>query len=168
MLRRKLDWMVPNQSTEFAEASTTTPRSVENEILEVPEEPVFAAQEANEFSEHPREEAVVAYEQPNEVFASGAEYAWPGTEAAAELTAEPIENDQPHETIFAEREAFVERENFRVSVSPLQSVKLQLTMSLPNARLISSLRLLFPSGQFFLNQPYLQPCQKLLKHHLLR
>ena len=98
--------------TEFAEASTTTPRSVENEILEVPEEPVFAAQEANEFSEHPREEAVVAYEQPNEVFASGAEYAWPGTEAAAELTAEPIGNDQPHETIFAEREAFVEHENF--------------------------------------------------------
>jgi hypothetical protein len=32
---------------------------------------VFAAQEADEFSEHPREEAVVAYEQPNEVFASG-------------------------------------------------------------------------------------------------
>ena len=98
--------------TEFAEASTTTPRSVENEILEVPEEPVFAAQEANEFSEHPREEALVAYEQPNEVFAGEPEYAWPDTEAAAELTAEPIGNDQPHETIFAEREAFVERENF--------------------------------------------------------
>src|SRR4029077_12704198 len=45
--------------TEFAGASTTTPRSVENEILEVPEEPVFAAHEANEFSEHPREEALV-------------------------------------------------------------------------------------------------------------
>ena len=98
--------------TEFAEASTITPRSVENEILEVPEEPVFAAQEANEFSEDPREEAVVAYEQPNEVFGSGAEYAWPATEAAAELTAAPIENDQPHETIFAEREAFVEQEDF--------------------------------------------------------
>jgi hypothetical protein len=98
--------------TELAEASTTTPRSVENEILEVPEEPVFAAQEANEFPEHPREEAVVAYEQPKEVFASGPASAWPGTEAASELTAEPIGNDQPHETIFAEREAFVERENF--------------------------------------------------------
>ena len=48
----------------------------------------------------------------DEVFASGAEYAWPGTEAAMELTAEPIGNDQPHETIFAEREAFVEHENF--------------------------------------------------------
>ena len=98
--------------TELAEATTTTPRSVENEILEVPEEPVFAAQEANEFSEHPREEAVVAYEQPNEVFASGPASAWPGTEAASELTAEPIGNDQPHETIFAEREVFVQRENF--------------------------------------------------------
>ena len=98
--------------TEFAEASTTAPRSVENEILEVPEEPAFAAQEANEFSEHPREEAVVAYEQPNEVFASEAESAWPRTEAASELTTEPIGNDQPHETIFAEREAFVEHENF--------------------------------------------------------
>jgi hypothetical protein len=97
---------------EFAEASTTTPQSVENEILEVPEETVFAAQEANEFSEDPREEAVVAYEQPNEVFGSGAEYAWPATEAAAELTAVPIENDLPHETIFAEREAFVEQEDF--------------------------------------------------------
>jgi len=98
--------------TEFAEASTTTPRSVENEILEVPEEPVFAAQEANEFSEDPGEKAVVAYEQPNEVFGSGAEYAWPATETTAELTAVPIENDQPHETIFAEREAFVEQEDF--------------------------------------------------------
>jgi Tfp pilus assembly protein PilF len=99
--------------TEFAEASTTLPRSMESEILELHEEPVFAAQEANEFSEHPGEEPLVAYEQPNEVFASGAEYAWPATEAAAELTAVPIENDQPHETIFAEREAFVvEQENF--------------------------------------------------------
>jgi hypothetical protein len=98
--------------TELAEASTTTPRSVENEILEVPEEPVFAAQEANEFPEHPREEAVVAYEQPKEVFASGPASAWPGTETASELTAEPIGNDQPHETIFAEREAFVEQEDF--------------------------------------------------------
>ena len=98
--------------TEFAEASTTAPRSVEDEILEVPEEPVFASQEANEFSDDPREEAMVAYEQPNEVFGSGTEYAWPAMEAAAELTAVPIENDQPHETIFAERDAFVEQEDF--------------------------------------------------------
>jgi hypothetical protein len=98
--------------TEFAPASTTTPQSVENEILEVPEEPLFGTQEANEFSEYPREEAVAAYEQPNEVFDSGAEYAWPAAGAAAELTAVPIENDQPRETIFAEREAFVEQEDF--------------------------------------------------------
>ncbi len=98
--------------TEFAEVSPTTPPSVENEILEVPEEPVFAKQETNEFAEDPRTEAVGAYEQPNEFFASEAEYAWPSTEAAAELTAVSNENDQPHETIFAEREAFVEQENF--------------------------------------------------------
>ena len=98
--------------TEFAEASTTAPRSMESEILELPEGPVFAAQEANEFSEHPGEEAFVPDEQPNEVVASGSEYAWSATEAAAELTAELIDNDQPHETIFAEREAFVEQEDF--------------------------------------------------------
>jgi Flp pilus assembly protein TadD len=97
--------------TEFAEASTTTPRSVENEILELPEEPVFAAREANEISERPREETVVAYEQPTEIFASGPASAWPSTDAS-EVTTEPIENDQPHETIFAEREVFVENENF--------------------------------------------------------
>src|SRR4029079_14709837 len=99
--------------TEFAAASTTTSRSVENEPMEVPEEPVvFEAQEANEFSEDLREEAVAAYEQRNEIFASGAEYEWPAMEAAADVTAEPIENDQPHETIFAEHETLVEPENF--------------------------------------------------------
>jgi hypothetical protein len=98
--------------TEFAESSTTTSPSVENEIVEVQEEPVFASQEANEFSENPREEAVFAYEQPNDVSGSGAEYAWPNTEAAAELAALPIENDQPQQTIFAEREAFVEQADF--------------------------------------------------------
>jgi Flp pilus assembly protein TadD len=98
--------------TEFAAASTTTSRSVENEPLEIPEEPVFGGQEVNEFSEDLREEAVAAYEQRNEVFASGAEYEWPAMEAAADLTAEPIENDQPHETIFAKHETLVEPENF--------------------------------------------------------
>jgi Flp pilus assembly protein TadD len=103
--------------TEIAETLKTTPRSVENEILEVSEEPAFTAQEANEFSEHPREEALVGYEQPNEVFASGPEYAWPGTESATELTAAELEavrtgNDEPHEAIFDEPEAFIERENF--------------------------------------------------------
>jgi tetratricopeptide (TPR) repeat protein len=103
--------------TEFAKASTTTPRSVENESLEVSEEPVFAAQETDEFPEHPKEEASVAYEQPSEVFASGSDYAWAGTEAVQELTDEPIGNDQPHETVFAERETFVADENFAKSDS---------------------------------------------------
>jgi len=98
--------------TEFAAAFPITPRSAENEILEVPEEPMLAPQETNEFSEHPREEAFVPDEQPNEVVASGSEYAWSPTETLPELIAEPIENDQPQETIFAEREAFVERDNF--------------------------------------------------------
>src|SRR5215813_8792009 len=98
--------------TELAAASPITPRSAENEILEVAEEPVFAPQETNEFSEYPREEAFVPDEQPNEVVASGSEYAWSPTEASPDLTAELIGNDQPHETIFAEREAFVERDNF--------------------------------------------------------
>jgi tetratricopeptide (TPR) repeat protein len=86
---------------EVAEVSTTAPRSVENEIFDVPEEPVFAIQEANEFSE-----------QPNEVFASGSEYAWPATAGAPELTTEPIGNDQPEDAVFAERETFVKRDNF--------------------------------------------------------
>src|SRR6516162_3275063 len=98
--------------TELAAASPITPRSAENEILEVAEEPVFAPQETNEFSEYPREEAFIPDEQPNEVVASGSEYAWSPTEASPELTADVIGNDQPHETIFAEREAFVERDNF--------------------------------------------------------
>ena len=97
--------------TEFAAASPTKPRSVENEILKVLEEPVFAPQETNEFSEYPREEVFVRDEQPNEVFASESEYAWRPTETSPELTAEPIGKDQPHETVFAEREALVEREN---------------------------------------------------------
>jgi Flp pilus assembly protein TadD len=103
--------------TEFAKASTTTPRSVENESLEVSKEPVFAAQETNEFSEHPTEGASVAYEQPREVFASGSDYAWAGTEAVPELTDEPVGNDQPHATVFAERETFVADENFAKSDS---------------------------------------------------
>lgn len=98
--------------TEFATASPTAPRSMEDEILEGPEESVFAAQEAYEFSEHPREEAFVSDQQPNEVFASGSEYAWPAMEAAPELAAEAVGNNQPHEPVFAERESFVEQENF--------------------------------------------------------
>jgi hypothetical protein len=55
-----------------------------------------------------------------------------------------------------------------LNVNPSQSLKRQSAKLLPNAHLISKLHLPFPSRQSFLNQPYLQPCQKLLKHHLLR
>jgi hypothetical protein len=78
----------------------------------VSEGPAFAAEPADEFYEHPMEEPLAAYEQPNEAFASGDDYAWPSTEAAAELTAVPIENDQPHETIFDAREALVGQADF--------------------------------------------------------
>jgi hypothetical protein len=98
--------------TGFAEASATTPQSVEDEVLEVPELPVLASQGANDFAEDSREQSVGAYEQPNEFFGSGAEYDRPGAEVAAELAAVPNETDQAHETIFAEREAFVEQQNF--------------------------------------------------------
>ena len=81
---------------DFAEAATITPRSGESETLEISEEPVFAAQPADEFYEHPGEDG----------------YAWPSAEAAAGLTAASIGNDQPHETIFAERETFVGQEDF--------------------------------------------------------
>ena len=96
--------------TEFA-AAAAKPRSIENEVFETPQEPVFAAQESYEFSEHPRQEAPAESEQPNEVFASGSDYAWPAMEAVPELTDEPVGNDQPHEIIFPERENFVEHEN---------------------------------------------------------
>jgi hypothetical protein len=77
---------------EFAEAPTTARSSMENEILETPEQPVFVPQEPSEFSEP--------------------EYAWAVTEAASEFTTEPIANDQPHEPVFAEGDALVEHENF--------------------------------------------------------
>jgi tetratricopeptide (TPR) repeat protein len=98
--------------TEFAEASTTTPGSVENEILDLPDEPVFAAQEVKEFSEHQAEEAPVAHEQVSEVDESDREQIWADTEAPPELLPEPIGNDQPPEAIFAEHETLTKRDNF--------------------------------------------------------
>jgi tetratricopeptide (TPR) repeat protein len=107
--------------TEFAAFSTTTPESLVKENIDVPGEPVFAAQEVSEFSEHPREEAFVAYEQPNEISAREPEHAWANAEAAPELTAEPLGNDQPNETVDSEREAFVEHENFPEPESLIQT-----------------------------------------------
>ena len=106
---------------EFVEASTATPQRVDNEILELPEEPVFAAYEPHEFSERATEQPAVAVEQSNEAF-MGAEYAWPAEAASPQLEPEAIGNHQPPEIIlaehekfangegFAEREAFIERE----------------------------------------------------------
>jgi len=105
--------------SKFAEASTTTPKPIENEILDIPEEPVFAAQEANEFSDRATEEAVPSGEQPGEVFDGGAEYGWPAAEVSPALSAEPIGNDQPDEMIFEEREGPV-RESTAELVSGFQ------------------------------------------------
>ncbi|HTL78261.1 MAG TPA: tetratricopeptide repeat protein [Candidatus Babeliales bacterium] len=98
--------------SEFAEASTTTPRSVEGDASQISDGAVFAAQPVDEFYQQPTEEPMVAYEQPNEVFSSANEYAWATTEPAAELTEAPVQNDQPHEAIFAEHETFVGQEDF--------------------------------------------------------
>ncbi len=97
--------------SEFVEASAAGPQSVDNEILEPPEEPTFAAHEVHEFSERPTEEAVVAPEQPEEVFA-GAEYEWPAEAASPQLEPEPVGNHQSPEVPFAESERFAEREAF--------------------------------------------------------
>jgi Flp pilus assembly protein TadD len=97
-------------ASEFAQASTTTPPS--EEIQELPEETAFAVQETDEFSEHHFEEAPVVYEHASDVFASESAYARPDMESASELAPEPIGNNQPDESIFAEPEAFTEREDF--------------------------------------------------------
>jgi Flp pilus assembly protein TadD len=103
---------------EFVEASATRPQPIGNDIVELPQEPVFAAHEPNEFFEPATEEAVVALEQPSEVFAE-AQYAWPAEAASAQLEPEPIENHQPHEIIFAEGEAFAEPEVFVEGEAPI-------------------------------------------------
>ena len=46
--------------SEFVEASATAPQPIDNEILELPQEPMFAADEPNEFFEPATEEALVA------------------------------------------------------------------------------------------------------------
>jgi Flp pilus assembly protein TadD len=98
--------------SEFVEASTAVGAQFgDNEILEHPEEPVFSAHEAHEFSEHPTEQALLAAEQPDEVFA-GAEYAWPAEATSPQLEPEPVGNHQPPEVTFAEAERFTEPEAF--------------------------------------------------------
>ena len=103
--------------SEFVEASATAPQPIDNEILELPQEPMFAADEPNEFFEPATEEALVAAEQANEVFAE-AQYAWPAETVSAQLEPEPIENHQPDEVIFPQGEAFAEPEVFAQGEAP--------------------------------------------------
>jgi hypothetical protein len=108
--------------TQIAEASTITPRPVEREIVEeFRKSPRSLPRKPTNFPSSQEKTPFVPYEQPNEVLASASEYSWATTEAAPELTAEPIGNDQPDETILAEREAFVEPENFPEPVASVQS-----------------------------------------------
>jgi tetratricopeptide (TPR) repeat protein len=110
--------------SEFVEASTTRPQPIDSEILELPEEPAFAAHESQEFSERATEEAVVACEQPNEVFA-GADYAWPVEAASPQLEPEPIGNHQPPDVVFAEGKAFAEAEVLAQRESPVVEANIQ-------------------------------------------
>jgi Flp pilus assembly protein TadD len=104
---------------EFAEASVSGPQPIEDENVQDAEEPVFAAQEASEFSERATEEAAVAVEEPDEVYAGKAEYAWPAAEPSPEFSTEPVGNDPPQEAIFAEREGFAQPEVFAERQAPV-------------------------------------------------
>ena len=115
---------------EFVEASTVSPQRVDNEILELPEEPVFAAYEPHEFSEPATEEARVAVEQSNEAFV-GSEYAWPAEVASPQLEPEPIGNHQPPEVIFVEHEnlagddGFAKHEVFAEREAPVAEANIE-------------------------------------------
>jgi Flp pilus assembly protein TadD len=104
--------------SEFAESSATAPRPIDKEIIEPPQEPVFAAHEPNEFFEPAIEEAVAAVEQPNEAFAE-AQYAWPADAVSRQIQPEPDPNDQPREVIFAESEDLAEPEVFAQREAPV-------------------------------------------------
>ncbi len=102
---------------EFVDASTAEPQRVDNEILPLAEEPVFAAYDSKEFSDRPTEETAAAVEQSNEALV-GSESAWPAEAASPQFEPEPIVDHQPSEAIFAEDEThagderFAERETF--------------------------------------------------------
>src|SRR5262249_26220643 len=70
---------------EFAEGSINGPQPIEDDIVQRPEEPVFAAVETNEFSQRASEEGVVAVEQPNELYTDEAEYAGPAAEPSSDF-----------------------------------------------------------------------------------
>jgi Flp pilus assembly protein TadD len=104
--------------SEFVEPPATAPQPIDKEIIEPPQEPVFAAHEPNEFFEPAIEEAVAAVEQPNESFAE-AQYAWPVDAASSQLQPESTGNDQPGDVIFAESEVFAEPEVFTQREAPV-------------------------------------------------
>ena len=135
--------------SEFAEAAINAPQQIEDDVVQGPEEPVFAAHEANEFSERATEEPVVAVEQPNELYADEAEYA-PAAKASPDFSTEPIGNDEPHEAIFAEREAFAQPEALADREAPVVE---------PTRESISDFQLPIPARSVFpfLKQPHLQP-----------
>ena len=106
-------------SSGFAETFTNTPQPVEENMVQGPEEGALAVQEANEFWPHATEEAVVPVEQPNEFYPGEAEYAWPAAETSPDFAAESLGNDQPHEPIFSEPEAFAQPEVFVEREAPV-------------------------------------------------
>jgi Flp pilus assembly protein TadD len=96
--------------SDFAEPFTNTPQPIEEHIVQIPEEAIFATQQTNEFTRPTTEEPVIAVEQPNEFYPAETEYAWPAAEGSQDFSNEPTSNDQSHEAIFAEGEAFAESE----------------------------------------------------------
>jgi hypothetical protein len=115
---RQVEPELTETGSEFVEASVTAPQTIDSEIVELPQEPVFVAHEANEFFEPATEEAMVPMEQPNEVFAD-AQYAWPAEAASAQLEPEPVDHHQPDQVSFPESEAFLEPEVFAQPEAPV-------------------------------------------------
>ena len=79
------------------------------------------------------EEALVAVEQPTELYTSEAEYAWPPAKAAPDFSAEPIENDQTYEAISAEPEASAQPKVFAEHEAPVVEATTEATSDLQRA-----------------------------------
>jgi tetratricopeptide (TPR) repeat protein len=106
-------------SSDFAEPTTNTLQPIEEDVAPGLEEAALAVQETNELSQHSTEETAITIEQPNEFYANETEYAWPAVEASPDFTAESLGNDQQHEPIFAEPEAFAQPEVFVEREAPI-------------------------------------------------
>src|SRR5207244_12585419 len=94
-------------------------QQIEQDVGQIPEEAILAAQETNQLSQLATEEAAIAVEQPSEFYSSEVEYAWPAAEGSPDFSVEPTGNDQPHEAIFAEGEAFAQSEVFIQAEAPV-------------------------------------------------